>query len=57
MGRKHDVASVMRHFPPADELILESVKEDILDIKANKLNYLLMSHHQHAGQKEKKTEG
>ena len=39
---------------PADELILESVKEGILDIKTDKLNYLLMSRHQQAGQKEKK---
>jgi hypothetical protein len=26
MGRKYDEASAMRQFPPADELILESVK-------------------------------
>jgi len=39
--------------PPAEEEILESVKEDILDIKADKLNYLLMSRHQHAGHKKK----
>ena len=55
MERKQDEASEMRHYPtPSDELILGSVKEDIVDIKADKLNYLHMSRHQHVGQKEKK---